>query len=48
MEDITWKEILFVIILMIVGGYMSYVASENYHEVVNAAKIINAQNQQRN
>ena len=47
MEDITWKEILFVIILMIVGGYMSYNAAENYHEVVTAAKVINAQNQNK-
>ena len=47
MEDITWKEILFVIILMIVGGYMAYNYSENYHEVVAAAKIINAQNQNK-
>lgn len=47
MEDITWKEFLFVIILMIVGGYMSYNASENYHEIVAAAKVINAQNQNK-
>ena len=47
MEDITWKEILFVIILMIVGGYMRYTATENYHEVVAAAKVINAQNQNK-
>lgn len=48
MEDWTWKDILFVIVVSIVGGYLSYVASENYKEVVNAAKVINAQNQQRN
>lgn len=47
MEDITWKEILFVIILMIVGGYMSYNYTENYREVVAAAKVINAQNQNK-
>lgn len=47
MEDITWKEILFVIILMIVGGYMSYNATENYQEVVAAVKVINAQNQNK-
>lgn len=47
MEDITWKEILFVIILMIVGGYMSYNYAENYREVVAAAKVINAQNQNK-
>lgn len=48
MEEFTWKEILFVIIISAVGGYLAYVASENYNEVVKAAKVINAQNQQRN
>lgn len=48
MEDWTWKDILFVIVVTIVGGYFTYVASENYKEIVNAAKVINAQNQQRN
>lgn len=47
MEDITWKEILFVIIISIVGGYMAYNYSENYHEVVTAAKVINSQNQNK-
>ena len=45
MEDMTWKEILFVIIITIVGGYMAYNYAENYHEVVTAAKVINSQNQ---
>ena len=47
MEDITWKEILFIIIIMIVGGYMSYNYAENYREVVTAAKVINSQNQNK-
>lgn len=46
MEDITWKEILFIIIITIIGGYMSYIYIENYREIVAAAKVINAQNQQ--
>jgi hypothetical protein len=47
MEDITWKEILFVIIITIIGGYMAHNYTENYREVVAAAKIINAQNQNK-
>ena len=47
MEDITWKDILFLIIFIIVGCYMSYNYAENYREVVAAAKVINAQNQNK-
>lgn len=47
MEDMTWKEILFVIIISIIGGYMAYNYSENYHKVVAAAKVINNQNQNK-
>lgn len=43
MEDWTWKDILFVIVVTVVGGYLAYVANENYREVVAAAKVINAQ-----
>lgn len=47
MEDITWKEILLIIIIMIIGGFMSHIYIENYREVVTAAKVINAQNQNK-
>ena len=47
MEDITWKEILFVIIIAIVGGYLAGIEHDNYREVVTAAKVINAQNQNK-
>lgn len=43
MEDWTWKEILFVIVVTVVGGFLAYHANENYREVVAAAKVINSQ-----
>ena len=47
MEDITWKDILFVIIFTIIGCYIAHNYSEDYHEVIAAAKVINAQNQNK-
>lgn len=47
MEDITWKEILIVIIISIVGGYLATKYIENYNEVVTAAKVINSQSQNK-
>lgn len=51
MEDITWKDILFLIIFIIVGfmafSYMNHKYVENYREVIAAAKVINAQNQNK-
>ena len=45
MEDITWKEILFVIILMIVISNINNNKSKNYNKIETATKVNKAQKQ---